>query len=57
MGQNRLNSPSFKSYQEALTRWKGEKPKGKVWYRATYAPGYTIGSDKVQEAHAKHSRS
>ena len=56
MGQNRLKSTEFTGYKEALARWRGEKPKNKAYYRATYASGFALGSDKANEAEAKHDK-
>ena len=53
MGQNRLKNSEF---LEAHQKWKSEKPKNKAYYRATYASGFALGSDKVNEAHAKHDK-
>lgn len=47
---------SQQKYTEALRKWQSEKPENKSYYRSTYAPGYALGSDKVNEAHAKHDK-
>ncbi len=43
-----------KKYNEALNKWKNEKPKGKVYYRGEYAKGFAITSPEAKKAHAKH---
>ena len=44
------------SYQEARKQWQSEKPKGKMWYRATYAKGYALGSDMEKKAMERYDR-